>query len=162
MHIISSYLHGITDYALGLVLLLAPEIFGFDELSGAFAMIPRWCGCAIIAQALCTNYELGLIRNVSFAMHRFNDSVCGLALVISAWSLGSYTTQARAVALATGSELDLSFAGALQSEVSALMGLGIVILIVSLCSSASPCEQNIRYIRRYESKNRNIRYRIAG
>lgn len=88
MKVIPSFVHGIIDYIGGIVLLLAPNIFGFEEVGGAAVMIPRVLGIIVILQALCTDYELGIFRMLSMRAHLVNDYVLAAFLAISPWLFG--------------------------------------------------------------------------
>jgi hypothetical protein len=88
MKIIPSFVHGILDYLVGLALLAASNIFGFADGPTSAVWIPRILGIVILLQALCTDYELGLVRKLRFSMHLMNDYVAGLFLAASPWLFG--------------------------------------------------------------------------
>src|SRR3954468_10155964 len=88
MKIIPKFYHGIVDYLSGVLLLLAPNLFGFAEMSGAVVWLPRIAGIVILLQALMTNYELGLIKVIPMAMHLIADYVIGAFLVVSPFVFG--------------------------------------------------------------------------
>ncbi|HEX8281293.1 MAG TPA: SPW repeat protein [Chthoniobacterales bacterium] len=88
MKIISSTVHGILDYIVGLALLAAPNIFGFADGPTAAVWIPRILGLVILLQAIATDYELGVLRKLRFSMHLKNDYVAGLFLAASPWLFG--------------------------------------------------------------------------
>lgn len=81
--IISTYAHGILDYVIGLALLFAPNLFGFADAGGAAEIVPRMLGLFILAQALLTNYELGVVKLIPFRIHKTADIVLGLYLALS-------------------------------------------------------------------------------
>jgi hypothetical protein len=84
---ISRRTHGILDYVVGIVLLLAPSLFGFSD-SGAASRLPITLGVIGIIYSLLTNYELGLIRVLPFGFHRVLDVLSGLLLALSPWLFG--------------------------------------------------------------------------
>lgn len=88
MKIISSYAHGVLDYIVGIALLLAPNIFGFNEVGGAAVLVPRILGVIILLQAVMTRYELGLAKVIPFHLHLIMDYVIGLFLAASPWLFG--------------------------------------------------------------------------
>jgi uncharacterized membrane protein len=85
MKTIPTYVHGIIDYIVGIVLLIAPSLFGFAHLGGPAVIIPRVLGILILLQALCTNYELGLFKVLPMRTHLAFDYVLGFFLAISPW-----------------------------------------------------------------------------
>ncbi|MDB6021057.1 MAG: hypothetical protein JWQ04_914 [Pedosphaera sp.] len=91
MKTISTYAHGVCDYIVGIVLILAPNIFSFSRLGGAPVTVARLIGFLFIVQALFTNYELGLFRVLPMRMHLFDDYVLSALLAISPWLFGFYT-----------------------------------------------------------------------
>lgn len=90
MKIISSTVHGIIDYVLGLALLAAPYLFGFAELGGPAVMIPQVIGGLIIAQSLLTDYEYSLAKIIPLSAHILMDSVVSIFLALSPFLFGFY------------------------------------------------------------------------
>ncbi|NJL95482.1 MAG: hypothetical protein HC915_18030 [Anaerolineae bacterium] len=86
--IISPYVHGIFDYIGAIVLLLAPNLFGFADEGGAAVWIPRVLGVAILGMALITNYRLGVLRILPMPAHLMVDYVAGPFLAVSPFLLG--------------------------------------------------------------------------
>lgn len=80
-------MHAIMDYVIGLVLLVAPNIFGFNGM-GAPASVARWVGILILAQAVMTRWPLGLVRVIPVRMHLMMDYVIGAVLAASPWIWG--------------------------------------------------------------------------
>lgn len=87
---ISTRMHGMLDYVVGLVLLLAPNLFGFADADSAAVWVARLIGCLTILQAIITRYELGLLKLVPMRLHLFNDFVAGAFLAASPWLLNFY------------------------------------------------------------------------
>ena len=90
MKTIPTFVHGIFDYIVGIVLLVAPNLFGFADMGGPAVMIPRVLGVLILVQALMTNYELGLIRVIPMKLHLAVDYILTLFLAVSPWLFGFY------------------------------------------------------------------------
>lgn len=87
MRPISPRLHGGLDYATGVLLILAPTLFGFFD-TGIASQVPVLLGVAAIFYSLLTRYPLGLLRVLSFGTHLKLDLVSGVFLASSPWLLG--------------------------------------------------------------------------
>ena len=85
MNILSRRAHGFVDYAMGLVLILAPILFGFE---GAARTVPMVLGFAALIYSLCTNYELGAFKLLPFRAHLTLDAMSGVLLALSPWLFG--------------------------------------------------------------------------
>src|SRR5579885_545364 len=90
MKTISTYTHGILDYIIGIILILAPNIFGFESLGGPAVSVARTIGVLVIVQALITKYELGLFPILSMRLHLFGDYVMSVILAASPWIWSFY------------------------------------------------------------------------
>lgn len=88
---ISTYAHGVIDYVVGFILLIAPNLFGFAHLGGPPVMVARLIGLVFILQALFTNFELGLFKLLPMRVHLFIDYVASIFLAISPWLFGFNT-----------------------------------------------------------------------
>src|ERR1700757_2874612 len=88
MKTISTYTHGILDYIIGIILILAPNIFGFEHLGGPAVTVARTIGVLVIVQALFTKYELGLFGLIPMRLHLFGDYVMSVILAASPWIWG--------------------------------------------------------------------------
>lgn len=82
--------HGMFDYPVGLLLLLAPNIFGFANVGGAAVWVPRSIGIVILLQSLLTRYEMGMIKVLPMRLHLINDYLAGALLAVSPWLFGFY------------------------------------------------------------------------
>jgi hypothetical protein len=87
MKIISTKVHGILDYMMGVILIAAPWIFGFADNSIA-TMLPCILGALTIVYSLMTDYELGLSDNISMRTHLVIDFISGILLAASPWIFG--------------------------------------------------------------------------
>lgn len=79
--------HGVLDYLVGLVLILAPWIFQFDDVAAA-KWVAIGVGVAMITTALLTNYELGIANLIPMHVHLVMDAVIGAFLALSPWIFG--------------------------------------------------------------------------
>lgn len=86
---ITTKAHGVLDYVGGIVLILAPWIFGFSDVTGA-TIVPIALGVVILAQSVVTDYELGLMRVLPMKAHLALDAVGGLALLLSPLVIGFF------------------------------------------------------------------------
>lgn len=86
MRIITSRVHGMLDYLVGVLLILAPQVL--DLGAGAESRVLVWLGVAAIGYALVTRYELGLLRLLPFRGHLGLDLVHAAILTSSPWVLG--------------------------------------------------------------------------
>src|SRR5690606_22332664 len=85
---ISTKTHAILDYLTGILLLLAPNLLGFDEIGGAAVTIPRLLGLGIILLELTTDFELSLAKIVPVRIHLIVDLIAGAFLFISPFLFG--------------------------------------------------------------------------
>ncbi|MFL6590876.1 MAG: hypothetical protein ACJ8M4_11975 [Chthoniobacterales bacterium] len=88
MKIIPKFYHGVLDYLSGVLLLLAPNLFGFADMSGAVVWIPRIAGLVILLQALMTDYELGVMKVIPIRMHLMADYLIGAFLFVCPFVFG--------------------------------------------------------------------------
>lgn len=84
---ISIRTHAIIDYVVGIVLILAPYIFGFAT-GGPAQWVPMLLGAAIIIYSLMTRYDLALVHVIPFGVHLGLDAAGGLLLLVSPWLFG--------------------------------------------------------------------------
>jgi hypothetical protein len=61
MRFIPTRIHGMMDYAMGLLLIAAPWLFGFAR-GGAETWIPVLLGVGALLYSMMANYELGVAR----------------------------------------------------------------------------------------------------
>jgi hypothetical protein len=85
---ITSRMHAMLDYPLGVVLILAPWIFGFSDVGGAATAVPIVIGALAIAQSLMTDWELSLADVIPLPAHLMVDVVAGIVLAISPFIFG--------------------------------------------------------------------------
>ncbi|MGQ0653533.1 MAG: SPW repeat domain-containing protein [Betaproteobacteria bacterium] len=85
MKILSPYVHGILDYALGAVFLLAPSLFGMESTAAGLA---HAIGIALVVVSLITRYPLGLFKLIPFPVHGVLESLMALAWIAAPWLFG--------------------------------------------------------------------------
>lgn len=87
MKIISTRVHGMMDYTMGLLLIVAPWLLDFAD-GGAETWVPVLLGASTIIYSLMTNYELGTFRVISMKGHLLLDMISGILLAVSPWLFG--------------------------------------------------------------------------
>jgi hypothetical protein len=87
MRIIPTWLHGMLDYPLGLLLIALPWIGGFAT-GGAEMWIPIGVGVSMLGLSALTAYEAGLFRVVPMSAHLTVDAISGVLLAASPWLFG--------------------------------------------------------------------------
>ncbi|HEY8381527.1 MAG TPA: SPW repeat protein [Microvirga sp.] len=87
MRFIPTRVHGMADYASGLLLIAAPWLFGFAD-GGAAQWVPVVIGAGILLMSLLTDYELSLSRLIPMPVHLGADGAGGLLLAASPWLFG--------------------------------------------------------------------------
>ena len=87
MRVIPTRIHGMLDYGMGLLLIVAPWLFGFAD-GGPEMWIPILLGAGTIAYSLITDYELGVARVIPMRTHLMIDLAGGLLLAVSPWLFG--------------------------------------------------------------------------
>ena len=87
MRILSTRVHGIMDYAMGILLLASPYLFGFAT-GGVKQWLPMILGVAMIGMSLLTRYEWGAIRMIPMPVHLAVDGLSGALLAVSPWLFG--------------------------------------------------------------------------
>jgi hypothetical protein len=85
--IISTEMHGMEDYAVGLLLIAAPWIFKFAD-GAAAQWVPVAIGVAILGLSMLTRYELGVYGLIPMPMHIMIDAGAAIFLIASPWLFG--------------------------------------------------------------------------
>jgi hypothetical protein len=87
MRFIPTRIHGMLDYASGLLLIALPYLLGFAD--GTIQQwLPQILGVAAIFYAIFTDYELGAVRAMPMRVHLFLDGASGMLLAASPWLFG--------------------------------------------------------------------------
>jgi hypothetical protein len=76
------------DYPVGIVLIAAPWIFGFNDVGGAAVAVPIVIGALILLQSLVTDYEYSVENALPLPVHLATDVVAGIVLAASPWLFG--------------------------------------------------------------------------
>lgn len=84
---ISTRVHGILDYVMGIFLIVAPFLFGFAD-GGIKMWIFVIIGVSVLSYSLITAYERGVISILSMKTHLWLDGLGGLLLLLSPWIFG--------------------------------------------------------------------------
>lgn len=87
MRFINTRIHGILDYLMGLLLIVAPWLFGFAD-GGPAQLVPVILGIGALIYSLMTDYELGVIKVISMKAHLMLDLLSGIFLAASPWIFG--------------------------------------------------------------------------
>ena len=90
MRVIPTRLHGVLDYLVGALLIVAPWLFGFAQ-GGAETWLPVILGVGALIYSLFTDYELGVVRRLGMGSHLSLDAASGVLLAASPWLFGFST-----------------------------------------------------------------------
>src|SRR5690606_29916491 len=82
------YPHAVLDYITGILLLVSPWVFQFQDISIIARNTMVIIGLFIILLSLLTAYPLGLIKAIPFKTHGVIETVGAIFLLISPWLLG--------------------------------------------------------------------------
>lgn len=87
MRFVPTRIHGLVDYAVGLLLLVAPFVLGFAD-GAAAQWVPAILGIVILGMALMTDFEVSVVRLIPMPVHLGIDVAGGLLLIASPWLFG--------------------------------------------------------------------------
>ena len=87
MRFMNTRVHGMADYLVGIILILAPYLLGFADGTAA-QYVPQILGVGAIIYSLLTDYELGAMRVIPMPVHLGLDFASGLLLLVSPWLFG--------------------------------------------------------------------------
>lgn len=85
---ISSRAHAMLDYPLGILLIVSPWIFGFNDAGSGAAVVPILVGAVALGQSLITDWELSLANLMPLPAHLMMDVIAGAVLAVSPWLFG--------------------------------------------------------------------------
>lgn len=85
--IISTQAHAIEDYAIGVLLIAAPYLFGFGDKTAA-QWVPTVIGIMILGASMLTRYEYSLYPIIPMPMHLMLDAGAAIVLAASPWIFG--------------------------------------------------------------------------
>ena len=115
---IPTKVHGALDYIVAIALLLAPMIFGFQEVGGAAVAIPMVLGAGLFLYSLFTNYEWGVFKVIDMRYHLIVDVVASTLLLLSPFLFG--------------------FIGEAPNAWLPHIAVGVTVILVVLCSKTAP------------------------
>jgi hypothetical protein len=84
MSVISSKTHGVLDYTVSIILIVAPWVLGFAR-GGAETWVPVALGAISLVYSICTNYEYARFRVIPYRAHLVMDVLSGIVLAASPW-----------------------------------------------------------------------------
>lgn len=84
MRFLTTAVHGVLDYVIGIALIAAPWVLGFAD-GGPAMWVPIIIGAGVICYSLLTAYELGVVPAISMPAHLALDIVGGAVLALSPW-----------------------------------------------------------------------------
>jgi hypothetical protein len=87
MRFLSTKTHGVLDYLVSILLIIAPWVLGFAGNNTA-TYVPVALGLVTVMYSLLTNYEWGAVKVISMPMHIMLDFVSGVLLAASPWLFG--------------------------------------------------------------------------
>ena len=87
MRFISTKVHGMLDYIMGLIIIASPWLFGFADGTAA-QWVPVAIGIVLLLSSLMTNYEYSLAKMISMPTHLGLDVLAGIFLIASPWLFG--------------------------------------------------------------------------
>ena len=88
--LISLKVHGILDYAGGLLITFSPWLFGFAKLGGAPLYLPLCIGSMQLVMAIFSNHPLGVFKVFPMQLHLLIDIFAGIILIAAPWVYGFY------------------------------------------------------------------------
>lgn len=77
--------HGALDYALAVLFLLAPSLFGYGGFAATLSYI---IGVVYIAASLLTRYPLGAIKLIPFPVHGVLEAIMAASWIACPWVFG--------------------------------------------------------------------------
>ena len=89
MRFLSTKVHGILDYLLGILLIASPWLLNFSS-GGPETWVPVVLGAIVVIYSLMTEYELGVFKIISMDAHLALDLWSGILLAASPWLFGFY------------------------------------------------------------------------
>lgn len=84
MRFIPTRFHGMLDYVVGMLFLLAPWIFSFSDMALA-SWVMVVAGIMVLALTVFTDFEVGIIRKTPMKTHLIGDFGLGAILAASPW-----------------------------------------------------------------------------
>jgi hypothetical protein len=121
MRFLSTKVHGILDYLVGILLMASPWILNYSR-GGAETWVPVIVGATVVMYSMMTEYELGVFKVISLEAHLALDLWSGILLAASPWLFGFfewiYLPHLILGVLETGASLTTQRTTSLQDEQS--------------------------------------------
>jgi hypothetical protein len=83
---VPAFVHGVVEYAAGILLIAAPFLFGFDADAATAASIVA--GVLVLIVAASTAMSTGMIRSIPVQAHVVLDYILAIALIAAPFVLG--------------------------------------------------------------------------
>jgi hypothetical protein len=83
---ISKTFYGLINYAVAILLIASPWLFGFAQYGGAALFMPLLIGWFQLIMAIFSNNPLGFIKVFPMQMHNFLDVLTGSFLMCLPWT----------------------------------------------------------------------------
>lgn len=83
---IPRFLHGVIEYAYGVVFVAAPFLFGFDENAATFMCL--LIGLGFLVFAACTEGPSGMVSQISLTIHVVADYAIVVLLIAAPFMFG--------------------------------------------------------------------------
>ena len=87
MRFVPTWVHGIIDWVMGLLLIALRWLLGFAR-GGLESALPVAVGTAGLIVTFFTNHEYGVVRRIPMTAHLAVDGVAGAVLAASPWVFG--------------------------------------------------------------------------
>lgn len=87
MRFVSTRVHGIIDWLMGLLLIALPWALGFAR-GGLETAVPVGLGIVGLLVTFFTDHEYGVVRRIPMTAHLAVDGVAGAVLAASPWVFG--------------------------------------------------------------------------
>lgn len=87
MKFITTRVHAVLDYVVGVILIAAPWLLGFNDGTAA-QWVPVILGAITIIMSLMTAYEGGIVKTIPMSAHLTMDILSGVVLAASPWLFG--------------------------------------------------------------------------
>lgn len=86
MKLLSPQIHGMVDYLLGVLFIVAP--FWLNFVSPLAQIISLAVGASVLLLSLLTRYPLGVLRVIPFTVHGAIEFIAAIALIAMPWLAG--------------------------------------------------------------------------
>jgi hypothetical protein len=83
---VPAFVHGLLEYAVGILFIVAPFLFGFDATAATAASVV--IGLALLAFTACSDLPTGLVRSITPGVHLTVDVVLAVLMVALPFLLG--------------------------------------------------------------------------